>query len=319
LETRRLGASEVEVPVVGMGCWVIGDESCWGKVDEEEAVATVHQAIDLGANLFDTAEGYGGGASERLLGRALEGRRDKAVVATKASGRHHSASEMPKGLEASLERLRTDYVDVYFLHWPNRKIPFDETMTALLRLKEQGKIRAACVSNFGPGDMTDLVKAGVPDANQLPYSLFWRQIEAEILPACREHGTGVVAYSPIAMGLLTGKFRSLDDVPDSNRRHTRLFRPDSLEIAFKIVDEFRTVASDLGCTLAQLSIAWVIAQPGVACTIPGAKNREQLRDNVAAAGVKLTGDVVERMRELSQPLLEHLGPDPDMWDMDRYR
>ncbi len=319
METRRLGKSEVEVPVVGMGCWVIGDERSWGRVEEDEAIATVHEAIDLGANFFDTAEGYGGGASERLLGRALEGRRDKAIIATKVSGHNHTAERMPKALEASLERLRTDYVDVYYLHWPNRRMPFDEPMAALLKLKGQGKIRAACVSNFGTGDMTELVKTGVPDANQLPYSLFWRQVEAEIAPACREHGTALVAYSPIAMGLLTGKFASLDDVPDSNRKTTRLFKPDSLEIAFKILGELRTIASDLGCTLGQLAIAWLIAQPGVACAIPGAKNRKQLRDNAAAADVKLTGDVVERMRELSGPLLEHLGPDPDMWDMNRYR
>jgi aryl-alcohol dehydrogenase-like predicted oxidoreductase len=279
----------------------------------------VHEAVDLGANFFDTAEGYGGGASERLLGRALEGRRDRAIIATKVSGRNHTPENMPKALEASLERLRTDYVDVYYLHWPNRRVPFDETMTALLKLKEQGKIRAACVSNFGLEDMTELVKTGIPDANQLPYSLFWRQIEAGIMPACREHGTGVVAYSPIAMGLLTGKFKTLSDVPDSNRKTTRLFRADSLEIAFDILGELRAIASDLGCTMGQLAIAWLIAQPGVACAIPGAKTRDQLRDNAAAADVKLAEDVLGRMRELSRPLLEHLGPDPDMWDMGRYR
>jgi aryl-alcohol dehydrogenase-like predicted oxidoreductase len=319
VETRELGKSGVRVSVIGMGCWVIADEKSWGHVEEDEAVATVREALDLGVNFFDTAEAYGWGRSEELLGRALAGRRAEAVIATKAVPDHLSAKELPRALEGSLKRLGTDYIDLYYAHWPSRSIPFDETMRAMERLREQGKVRAIGVSNFGAGDLEELVKPGVPDANQLPYGLFWRAIEPEILPKCAEQGISVVAYGPLAMGLLTGKFKSLGEVPESNRRQTRLFKPDSFRIALEAVERLRPLAEEVGTTLAGLALAWAAAQPGVASVIPGAKNRKQLRENAKAADVRPSEGLLRRTTEVSEPLFRHLGTDPDMWDMGRFR
>lgn len=319
MDERELGRSGIKVPVVGMGCWSFAGDGSWGPVDDEEAVLTVREALDLGVRLFDTAEGYGRGRSEELLGRALGGRRKEALIATKASPPHLSEKELPRALEASLARLRTDYVDLYYMHWPSREVPFAETMGAMERLKEAGKVRSIGVSNFGAGDLDDLAKAGVPDADQLPYNLFWRAIESEILPKCRELGTGVVAYGPLAMGLLTGKFGGLEDVPDSNRKRTRLYEPRALELAFKALGKLRETAGGTGVSLARLSLAWLIAQRGVTAVIPGAKNRKQLGENVGAAEVKLSDDVLEEMRALSEPLRSHLGPDPDLWGASRFR
>lgn len=319
MECRRLGDSDLEVSVVGLGCWSFANDAQWGPVDEAEAVRTVHAALDGGVTLLDTAEGYGAGHSEAVLGRALKGRRGRAVVATKASGSHLSAKELPRALEASLRRLGTQYVDLYQVHWPSRGIPFEETMAQMNRLKEVGKIRSIGVSNFGVGDLREILRYGRVDCDQLPYNLFWRAIEACIVAACMDANVSIMCYSPLAQGLLTGKFERRADIPESNRTGTRLYAEDALALAFVALGDVRGIARRLGITVGQLSLAWAMAQPGVAAVIPGAKTRRQLEENAGAADVVLEKSDLDALGALSRPLLNHLGDDPDLWDGHRYR
>ena len=319
MECRRLGDSDLEVSVVGLGCWSFANDAQWGPIDEGEALRTVHAALDGGVTLFDTAEGYGAGHSEAVLGRALKGRRDKAVVATKASGGHLSAEELPRALEASLRRLGTQYVDLYQIHWPSRRVPFEETMAQMNRLKEAGKIRSIGVSNFAVGDLREILRCGRVDCNQLPYNLFWRAIEASIVAACMNGNVSIMCYSPLAQGLLTGKFERRADIPQSNRTGTRLYADDALALAFAALRDVGEIARRLRVTVGQLSLAWAIAQPGVAAVIPGAKTQRQLEENAGAANVVLEESDLDALRVLSQPLLDHLGDDPDLWGGHRFR
>ena len=179
MQYRKLGKTDISVSAIAMGCWALAGDATWGPQDMAESVATVHAALDAGVNLFDTAEGYGGGDSESALGQALLGRRHEAVIATKVSRANLSADEVRRACENSLQRLRTDYVDLYQIHWPSRTVPLPETMEALERLREQGKVRAIGVCNFGLQDLSDLLAIGWPETNQLPYSLLWRAIEYE--------------------------------------------------------------------------------------------------------------------------------------------
>ena len=319
MEYRKLRKSDLEVSVVGFGGWAFANNASWGAIDEEEAIRAVHLAIDEGVNLFDTAEGYGGGHSEEVLGRALKGKRDGVIVATKVGGGHLSSDQLPQALEASLQRLGTDYVDLYQIHWPSRNIPLEETMEGLSRLKEQGKIRSIGVSNFGVGDLTEIVQYGIVDCNQLPYNLFWRAIEATILDKCLSKGISIMCYSPLGQGLLTGKFRQRSDIPESNRTHTRLYADEALALAFPALEQLKAISDRLGATMGQVSLAWLLAQPGVATVIPGAKTRKQFSDNVGAVRVQLEQTDLDALWDLSQPLYDFLGDDPDMWDGRRYR
>lgn len=229
MQYRRLGKTDITVSIVAMGCWALAGGSMWGRQDEAESIATVRAGLDAGVNFFDTAEGYGGGDSEAVLGRALAGRRHEAVIATKVSRSHLAGDEVLRACERSLQRLKTDYIDLYQIHWPSRTAPLEETMETLERLREQGKVRAIGVCNFGVGDLSDLLKVGWAETNQLPYSLLWRAIEHQILRKCVDEGIGILCYSPLVQGLLTGKFSSADDVPEERAR-TRLFsgnRPQS--------------------------------------------------------------------------------------------
>ena len=319
MEYRKLGESDLMVSRIGFGCWAMANDAQWGPIDEEEAIRAVHMAIAEGVNFFDTAEAYGNGHSEEVLGRALKGRRDQVLVATKIIGKHLGGDQVPKALEASLRRLGTDYVDLYQIHWPNRSVPFEETMEALSRLKAQGKIRSIGVSNFGVEDVTAIVQYGAVDSNQVPYSLFWRAIEASIVEACVREDIGIICYSPLGQGLLTGKFKKRGDIPEGNRTHTRLYADEALALAFPALEKLRALSERLQVTMAQVSLAWLLARPGVTTVIAGAKTRRQFADNVGAIRVHLEEDDLSTLGALSQPLYDFLGDNPDMWGGTRYR
>jgi myo-inositol catabolism protein IolS len=316
MERRTLGRSGLEVSVVALGTWQFADARYWGASDQKQVNRIVHEAIDLGINYIDTAEGYG--RSEELLGGALQGKRDRVIVSTKTGGKSLLPENLPGAVERSLKKLQTDYVDLYIIHWPKRDIPIEDTMAALNKVKDQGKIRSIGVSNFCVSDMDAAATHAEISSNQLPYNLFWRMIEKEILPACEEHGISVVAYSPLAQGLLTGKFRKKEDIPESGRLHTRPFREDVLPVEFEAINAMDEVCERYRATHAQVSMAWLLKQPGVDCVVPGAKSLQQLQDNAAAVNVDLADEDVETLTRISDPVLEVLGDDPDMWDMDRY-
>jgi len=319
---RKLGKTDISVSVVAMGCWALAGDATWGPQDRAESIATVRAALDAGVNLFDTAEGYSGGDSESVLGQALMGRRQEAVIATKVSRANLSAEEVRRACENSLRRLQTDYVDLYQIHWPSRTVPLLETMATLERLREQGKIRAIGVCNFGLQDLADLLATGWAETNQLPYSLLWRAIEYEIQQECVDEGIGILCYSTLAQGLLTGKFASADDVPQGRAR-TRLFSGDRPEArhgeagceaqVFAAIDQIHHICDEVHQPMASVALAWLLHQPGVTSVIAGARRPDQIQQTVQAVDLALSPETMMRLTEATKEVRHIIGPNPDMW------
>ena len=320
---RPLGRTGLRVSPVAMGCWAIVGDATWGAQEESDSIAAVHAALDCGVNFLDTAEGYGAGYSEQILAKALKGRRDQVIIGSKASPNHAgSFAELSTCCEESLKNLGTDYIDVYHLHWPNRSVPIEQILADFGKLREQGKIRAFAVSNFGRGDLTELLGHGRCEVNQLPYSLLWRVIEQEIVPICRANDISVTCYSPIMQGLLTGKFACADDVPEGRAR-TRLFaktrpqarhdEPGAETEVFAALARIAEVAADLGKPMSQVALAWLMHQPGVASVLVGARDAAQMAENAAAMHLALDAATLARLDAATAPLKAMFGTNPDMW------
>jgi myo-inositol catabolism protein IolS len=329
LRTRPLGRSGLDVSVLALGCWALAGGSGWGKQDEEEAIATIHAALDHGINFFDTAEAYGGGRSEEIVGKALVGRREEAIIATKISPSHCDPARIRSYCEASLRRLQTDYIDHYIVHWPITEYPVDEAFAALQALKGEGKIRSIGVSNFGVQQLSEALATGVQiDAEQLHYSLLSRAIEFEIKPLCRKRGVSVNAYMPLMQGLLTGKFGGAEDVPafrartrhfDSARGQARHNDPGAEAETFAAVDAVRAIAAEIGEPMADVALAWVMTQPGMACAIAGARRPDQVARNVTATELELPFEIVNRLNVATEALKQKLGPNADYWQSFEHR
>ena len=306
MEYRRLGTTELEVSEIGFGAWAIG-KWWWGEdVVDEESVAAVHKALDLGITLFDTADIYGSGHSERVLGQALRGHRDQIIIATKG-GRYLDEQENPHGnaskeyllraCEASLKRLGTDYVDLYQIHFPDPEhTPVEESMEALIELQKAGKIRYIGVSNYNVEQMKRSRQVGDLASLQPPYSMLDREIEEDVLPFCRENNIGVLCYSPMARGLLTGKYNEATTFPESDHR-SRIprWQGDQLCRNVAAVREMTKIAEEAGKTMAQLAVAWVLSQPGITAALCGAKRPSQIEETAGAAGWKLTEAQLQRI------------------------
>jgi len=312
LRYTQLGRTDIQVSVVCCGTMAMSSDGTFGAQDDAESVRTVRAALDSGISFFDTAESYGDGHAEEVLGRALEGLRGRAIIATKVSEVHLRRADLLRACEASLRRLRTDHVDVYQVHWPNRSVPFGEVVAAFEELKAAGKVRAWGVSNFGKADLEGALAAGRPEVNQLPYSLLWRAIERDILPLCVRHSVSVLCYSPLAQGLLTGKFRGPEDVPPQRKR-ARYCKEPAAGHAFALLDEVRAVSAELGRPMADVALAWLLAQQGVASVVAGMRTPEQARENARTGDLELAADTVARLTAASTPLSEILGANPDMW------
>ena len=321
MRTRNLGASGLEIPVVTFGAWAIGGWG-WGGRDEatdRAAVDAMRRAIDRGMFAIDTAPVYGFGHSEELVGRAIAGRRDRVTVMTKAGlrwdderGKQAFEGTDDRGtarriffnsrpdsvrheVEASLGRLGIETLDLLQIHWPDPTTPIAETMGALADLRAEGKLRAIGVSNYGPDQLAEAQAAlgDVPLASDQPkYSLVCRDIEADVMPYACEHDVGLVVYSPLEQGLLTGKVPAERSFPESDGRHKRpTFRPDNRAKVNAALDAVvAPVAAAHGATLGQTVLAWTVAQPGVTSAIVGARNPEQVDENAAAGDLELTPD-----------------------------
>jgi aryl-alcohol dehydrogenase-like predicted oxidoreductase len=315
----------MEVSVLSLGCWPLAGGSGWGDQSERSAIATIHAALEHGINFLDSAEGYENGVSEEILGKALADRRDRAILGTKVSPDHTEPSVLRQYFEAALRRLQTDYVDVYHVHWPIRTHSVAGTFEVLQQLKDEGKIRAIGVSNFGPIDLGEALSTGVQiDANQLHCSLLSRAIEVEILPMCRENQVGVTAYMPLMQGLLTGKYATVDDVPPfrARTRHFSGERPQSRhggpgaeKELFEAVDAVRAIAEDLGEPMANVALAWVMAKPGVTSVIAGGRTPDQVARNVQAASLSLSPEAIARLDAATDELKQVLGPNADYWQI----
>lgn len=302
MEQRRLGNQGLVVSALGLGC--MGMSWAYGPRDDTESIATIHEAIDNGVTLFDTAEVYGPFENEKLLGRALQGRRDQVLIATKfgfkitpegkTAGTDSRPEHVKKVVETSLQRLATDRIDLLYQHRVDPNVPIEETVQAMADLVKAGKVRFLGLSEASPATLRRAQAVHPISALQSEYSLWERGVEKAVLPTCRELGIGFVAYSPLGRGFLTGQVKRAEEygLDDVRRNHPR-FQGDNFDRNMKIVDTVKRLAVHKSCTPAQLALAWLLHQGKDVVPIPGTKRRSYLRDNIAAAGVVLAPEDLE--------------------------
>ena len=314
MKQRKL--RDLEVSAVGLGC--MGMSAFYGSTDEDEGLATIQRALEIGVNFIDTAQLYGPLTNEELVGRAIKGRRDEYVIATKFSrrmddatpgdmstvgGQDGSAEHVHRSIDGSLERLGTDYVDLYYQHRVDPNVPIEETVGAMAELVEAGKIRHIGLSEAAPETIRRANAVHPITAVQTEYSLWTRDPEPEVIPTCRDLGIGFVPYSPLGRGFLSGRFTSPDELDEGDfRRSGPRFTGENLEANLGIAAKVKEIADEKGITPAQLAIAWVLAQGDDLVPIPGTKRRTYLEQNAAAVNVELSDDDLVRIEaELPEP------------------
>lgn len=323
METVTLGMTDLKVSRIAFGAWELGGE--WGSFDENAAIATIRHARQRGITLFDTAQAYGFGASERILARALrddlDRRREEVVIATKGglrmtgSGlvRDSSRAWLRRGVEESLRALDVDYIDLYQVHWPDPNVALTETAGALDELVREGKIRHVGVSNFDVAEMTEFAHTRPVETLQPPYSLFRRDIETDVLPYTRTHDIGVLVYGPLAHGLLAG---GMDErttfAPDDWRSTNPSFQGEAFRHNLdKVRDVGRFAAEELGRSVAQLAVAWTVANPGVQVAIVGARRAQHIDEAVIASELHLGDDELTQIDRIMAGTTAFTGPSPD--------
>jgi len=306
MKYTTLGYLDIKVSVIGLGCWQFGDPNWgWGKeINEEQAIKIINEAYNSGINFFDTAEIYGEGVSEIVLGKALKDIRDNVVIATKVSPSHLRYKDVLKACENSLKRLNTDRIDLYQIHWPNFYVPLKETAKALDELYLQNKIRAVGVSNF-PVPMIKELKKHLKHAplvsNQVQYNLIERLVEKEIAKYCRRNKMSIIAYSPLAQGLLTGKYTKENIPTDPIRKNKAWFRKENLEKISNILKELEVIANKYQKKISQIALNWLISQP-MTIAIPGAKSIEQLKENIQSCDFEMSKKDLKHISKLTENL-----------------
>ncbi len=308
MKQRALGNEGLTVSALGLGC--MGMSEFYGDADEEESVATIHAAIDLGITFFDTADMYGRGENERLVGQALEGRRDEVVLATKfgivrtddpdARGISGRPDYVRQSCDASLRRLGTDHIDLYYQHRVDPEVPIEETVGAMGDLVDAGKVRFLGLSEAAAETIRRAHAERPISALQSEYSLWSRDLEDEVLPTLRELGIGLVPYSPLGRGFLTGRFQKPEDIPEDDYRsgHPR-FTGENFYKNLELVEEVRRLAEEKDATPAQLALAWVLAQGEGVVPIPGTTSRRHLKENAEAAALTLSQDDLDRLEVIA--------------------
>jgi aryl-alcohol dehydrogenase-like predicted oxidoreductase len=309
VEKRKLGSGGLEVSEQGLGC--MGMSAWYGSTDEQESIATIHRALELGITFLDTADVYGQGANEQLVGRAIAGRRDEFVVATKFGNRWFddgsrtidgSPDYVRSAIDASLKRLNVDYVDLYYQHRVDANTPIEETVGAMAELVEAGKVKHLGLSEAGPETIRRAHGVHPITALQSEWSLWTRDPEGEVLATVREHGIGFVAYSPLGRGFLAGRFSSPDELEegDFRKNHPRM-QGENFERNRALAAHVSELAGAKGCTPAQLALAWVLSRGEDVVPIPGTKRRSYLEQNAAASELELTDDELRELDEAFPP------------------
>lgn len=309
MEKRVLGKNGPELTIIGFGAWAIGGpwQYGWGKVDDNDSIEAIQTAYENGINWIDTAASYGFGHSEEVVGKAVKNFRDKIFIATKCGlvndGRGNAVfnsnpENIRKEVEDSLRRLQTDYIDLYQIHWPDPKTEIDKSWEMMAQLKAEGKVKFIGVSNYKKELLERCMKIEHVQSLQPPYSMLVRDYEKEVLPYCKENGIGVVAYSPMQAGLLTGKFDLSRLAEDDWRRKSPMFNEPYLSKALKFVDQLKPIAEKHGKTVGHLALAWVLKNPATTSAIVGARNSKQTLENILAADLVLNENEMEVINKL---------------------
>ena len=308
MQKRDLGTDRLEVSALGLGC--MGMSEFYGGRDDEASIDTIHRALDLGVTLLDTADMYGPFTNEKLVGRAIRDRRDQVVLATKFGnvrsetgaflGINGSPDYVRKACDASLERLGVDHIDLYYQHRVDPKVPIEETIGAMAELVKAGKVRHLGMSEAAPATLRRGHAVYPITALQTEYSLWYRDVEDEILPTCRELGIGFVAYSPLGRGFLTGRFRTFEDLPaDDYRRNQPRFQGENFQKNLDVVKHVEDLAKSKGCTPSQIALAWLLHRGDDIVPIPGTKRVKYLEENIGALDVDLTAGDMKRIDEIA--------------------
>lgn len=322
MQHTKLGATDLDVSRICLGTWQFSGD--WGGIERDEAIAAVGKARRRGINFFDTAQAYGWGESERMLGEALrddlKSNRDDVVIATKGGLRRtedgvvrdSSRDWLRQGVEESLGNLGVDHIDLYQVHWPDPDVPIEEAAGVLDELVREGKLRYVGVSNYSPDQMEQWERRRKLDSDQPAYHLFRRDAEEDVLPWCYEHDVGVLVYGPLAHGLLTGKFDEDTAFPEDDwRSGSDLFHGEAFERNLATVRELSAVADDLDVTVAQLAIAWTLSNPAVHCAIVGARNPDQIQQTAPAGDLAFCAEDLERIEDVMRGAVAVEGPSPE--------
>ncbi len=313
IEYRKIGSLSNNVSVIGMGCWAIGGKD-WGNQSDTDSINALKTAFDMGINHFDTAQAYGKGHSEELIGKALHKVRSELFIASKMM--YTVPEKIENLLKQSLQRLKTDYIDLFYIHWPKKNGNLPAMMEKLVGLQEKGFIRGIGVSNFSVEQMKEVMSVGRIDAHQMCYNLLWRFPEKQLIPFCKENAVAVIPYSTIAQGILTGKFnRELSFESTDHRRGTVLFEKEIWPEVYNGVQDLKRIASESGQSLLECAIQWTLKRSGIQSVLVGARNSIQVKQNTNAIKYEIDKSILDRLTDASEMINQKI---PDTGNIFRW-